>query len=107
MEVASFRKKELISNYIILGIFAIVSLAPILVLIFNAFKPAVEFGTNPIGLPNNITFQNFPDAWVQGEYSKIFFNSSVVSSCSLILIRDSPYDSNFVCFKSFIRSLIK
>ena len=48
MEVASFRKKELISNYIILGIFAIVSLAPILVLIFNAFKPAVEFGTNPI-----------------------------------------------------------
>ena len=55
MEVASFRKKELISNYVILGIFAIVSLAPILVLIFNAFKPAVEFGTNPIGLPNNIT----------------------------------------------------
>ena len=77
MEVASFRKKELISNYVILGIFAIVSLAPILVLIFNAFKPAVEFGTNPIGLPNNITFQNFPDAWIQGEYSKIFFNSEI------------------------------
>ena len=85
MEVVSFRKKELISNYIILGIFAIVSLAPILVLIFNAFKPAVEFGTNPIGLPNNITFQNFPDAWVQGEYSRIFFNSFKLVFGTLIL----------------------
>lgn len=85
MIVSNFRTKEAIPNHIILISFALLAILPILVLFFNSIKPFSEFGLNPLGPPSEIRIQNFPDAWVAGEYSKIFFNSSKLVIGSVIL----------------------
>ena len=85
MIVSNFRTKEAIPNHIILISFALLAILPILVLFFNSIKPFSEFGLNPLGPPSEIRIQNFPDAWIAGEYSKIFFNSSKLVIGSVIL----------------------
>ena len=85
MIVSNFRTKEAIPNHIILISFALLAILPILVLFFNSIKPFSEFGLNPLGPPSEIRIQNFPDAGVAGEYSKIFFNSSKLVIGSVIL----------------------
>ena len=75
MIVSNFRKKEAIPNHIILLIFASIAIFPLLVLVFNSVKPFNEFGLNPLGPPSTFRFENFSDAWVAGEYARIFFNS--------------------------------
>ena len=77
MLVSNFRRKEAIPNHFILILFALLAVLPILVLFFNSIKPFSEFGLNPLGPPSEIRLQNFPDAWIAGEYTKIFFNSEI------------------------------
>ena len=72
MLVSNFRRKEAIPNHFILILFALLAVLPILVLFFNSIKPFSEFGLNPLGPPSEIRLQNFPDAWIAGEYTKIF-----------------------------------
>jgi raffinose/stachyose/melibiose transport system permease protein len=87
MIVAKYRRREVISNYIILIIFALIAILPLAVLLFNSIKPQMEFGVNPLGPPSEIRFENFSEAWVKGEYAKVFFNSLklVVGSVFLCL----------------------
>ena len=74
MIVAKYRRREVIPNYIILSIFALIAILPLLVLIFNSIKPQAEFGINPLGPPNELRLENFSEAWVKGEYAMVFFN---------------------------------
>ena len=85
MLVSNFRRKEAIPNHFILILFALLALLPILVLFFNSIKPFSEFGLNPLGPPSEVRLQNFPDAWIAGEYTKIFLNSSKLVFGSVIL----------------------
>jgi len=85
MIVAKYRSREVISNYIILIIFALIAILPLAVLIFNSIKPQMEFGINPLGPPSEIRFENFSEAWVKGEYAKVFFNSLKLVAGSVLL----------------------
>ena len=85
MLVSNFRRKEAIPNHFILILFALLAVLPILVLFFNSIKPFSEFGLNPLGPPSEIRLQNFPDAWIAGEYKKIFFNSAKLVFGSVLL----------------------
>ena len=85
MLVSNFRRKEAIPNHFILFLFALLAVLPILVLFFNSIKPFSEFGLNPLGPPSEIRLQNFPDAWIAGEYTKIFFNLEKLVFGSVIL----------------------
>ena len=85
MIVSNFRKKEAIPNHIILLIFASIAIFPLLVLVFNSVKPFNEFGLNPLGPPSTLRFENFSDAWVAGEYARIFFNSFKLGIGSVFL----------------------
>ena len=85
MLVSNFRRKEAIPNHFILILFALLAVLPILVLFFNSIKPFSEFGLNPLGPPSEVRLQNFPDALIAGECTKIFFNSSKLVFGSVIL----------------------
>ena len=85
MIVAKFRKRELVSNYIILTILALTCILPIMLLFFNSIKPQEEFGINPFGFPLSIRLENFVDAWIIGEYAQIFLNSTKLVIGTLIL----------------------
>ena len=53
------------------------ALGPLLVLIFNSLKSFNDVGTNPIGLPRNFIFDNYANAWVQGEFATTLTNSVI------------------------------
>lgn len=78
MSQARFKQKAAITNHIILIILALTIILPILVLVFNSIKPQAEFGTNPLGFPHKPRLMNYYDAWVKGNYSRVFLNSSIL-----------------------------
>jgi raffinose/stachyose/melibiose transport system permease protein len=75
-----FRKKgkpNLAPNYIILSLLVLFSLGPMVVLLFNSVKNNLELGRNPLGWPSQFYPQNFPEAWVQGEFAITMMNSVI------------------------------
>ena len=60
---------------------------PILWMVLSAFKTQSEFAVNPsYALPEGLYYQNFIDAWTTGKMGIFFFNSTVVTLVSLVLI---------------------
>jgi len=60
---------------------------PIVWMVLSAFKTSSEFAVNPsYALPQGLYYQNFVDAWTTGKMGIFFFNSTVVTLVSLVLI---------------------
>lgn len=57
---------------------------PLIAAILISVKPIEEFTLNPIGLPDKIRLQNFPDAWIKGKFSTLFLNSFIVTVSTII-----------------------
>jgi raffinose/stachyose/melibiose transport system permease protein len=76
----------LFSNYLVLVILTIFSLAPIVILGFNAFKSNVEVGQNPLGPPQAIQWSNFPRAWEQGDFGLTTRNSATLVIGTVIAV---------------------
>ena len=73
------REPSKIPYYVILIILALFALGPLVVVVFNSLKSSAEIGRNPLGLPLNPVFQNFPDAWSQGDFSTTLVNSTILT----------------------------
>lgn len=74
------RKRDinLTPNYIILILLTAFALGPLLVLGFNSLKSPAEIGRNPLGLPTEIIWQNYPTAWEVGNFSTTMRNSLIL-----------------------------
>lgn len=67
-------------------IYAVVSLYPVLWLIFYSFKNNNEiFVTNPFGIPTKLHLENYTKAWSQYDVPTYFMNSVIVSVVTVIL----------------------
>jgi raffinose/stachyose/melibiose transport system permease protein len=74
----SRRTPSPLPSYIILLLLALFVAGPLVVLSFNSLKTTREIGANPLGPPNKIQLQNFPDAWNKGRYAITIRNSVIV-----------------------------
>jgi len=54
------------------------------VLVFNSLKTSAEIGRNPLGPPLSPVFQNFADAWTQGNFSTTIVNSTILTLGTII-----------------------
>lgn len=70
--------------YVILVLLALYALGPLLVVVFNSLKSNAEIGRNPLGLPLSPVFQNFPDAWSQGDFSTTLINSTILTAGTVV-----------------------
>ncbi len=61
--------------YLVMGVFAFMTIAPIVWLVLNSFKTTQEFPLNRLGLPRNWTTANYPGAWKLGEFDQLIGNS--------------------------------
>lgn len=61
--------------YLVMGVFAFMTIAPIVWLALNSFKTTQEFPLNRLGLPRNWTTINYPGAWKLGEFDQLIGNS--------------------------------
>jgi raffinose/stachyose/melibiose transport system permease protein len=79
----SKRTPSLTFNYLMLILLAIFVVGPLLLLLINSFKDTKEFTTNPFGLPTVWRWQNYPDAWQQGNYALTIRNSAFITGVSV------------------------
>jgi raffinose/stachyose/melibiose transport system permease protein len=78
------REPSKIPYYLILVILALFALGPLVVVVFNSLKTNAEIGRNPLGPPLSPVFQNFPDAWTQGDFSTTMVNSTILTLGTII-----------------------
>ena len=63
--------------YLVMGLFALMTVAPIIWLMISSFKSTTEFRINRIALPHVWTTVNFVGAWKLGEFDKLIGNSVI------------------------------
>jgi len=63
--------------YVVMGIFAFMTIAPLIWLVISSFKSTTEFRINRVGLPHVWTTINYPGAWKLGEFDKLIGNSLI------------------------------
>ncbi|MBL8162473.1 MAG: carbohydrate ABC transporter permease [Anaerolineae bacterium] len=78
------RAQSNIPNYIILSLLALFALVPIAILFLNSLKTTVEIGRNPIGLPEEIRWENYSEAWKEGGYAITIRNSVLMMSLTIV-----------------------
>lgn len=72
------RKVTLVPNYVVVILLTIVALGPLVVLGFNSLKDSAELGSNPLGPPKQMIWENYPQAWEQGNFSTTVRNSAIL-----------------------------
>ncbi|MCR8642485.1 carbohydrate ABC transporter permease [Paenibacillus sp. N1-5-1-14] len=71
--------------WVIITIYALLTLYPLIWLFISAFKTNEEFFSRPFGLPTTLHFENFTRAWKVAGMGTAFVNSIVVTAISLVL----------------------
>ncbi|TAH75014.1 MAG: carbohydrate ABC transporter permease [Anaerolineaceae bacterium] len=67
-------------------LYAVISLYPVIWLIFYSFKNNSEiFVTNPFGFPTTLRWENYAKAWSQYDVPTYFMNSLIVSGVTVAL----------------------
>jgi len=72
------RRSNLAPSYIILVLLLGFALGPILVMGFNSLKNPKEMGANPLGFPQQPVWENYPNAWVKGNFALTTRNSALL-----------------------------
>ena len=70
--------------YVLLCIMGFFTLSPIAILLFNSLKTNAEIGTNSIGIPTHLHFDNYITAFLQGDYGDALRNSTILALGTMI-----------------------
>jgi raffinose/stachyose/melibiose transport system permease protein len=112
------RHRPLILNHGILILLVLFSILPLVSLVFNSVKSNAEIGRNPLGFPQTIQFENFGNAWEQGEFAKTVGNSVILVAATVTsvlilaglasygLARRKPPGSDIFMFYMLVASTI-
>jgi len=71
---------------IILVTSTVVMLAPIIIMVFSAFKSTPEIFKSPFGIPDFTNIGNFTKIWTQTNFVRYLLNSFIVTGASMALI---------------------
>jgi ABC-type glycerol-3-phosphate transport system permease component len=69
----------------ILVVVAVVALYPLVFTILNSLKTRTGYAQNPLGLPFDLTFENYADTFVRMDVPRLLFNSIVTTGGGLLL----------------------
>jgi raffinose/stachyose/melibiose transport system permease protein len=78
------RRESLAPNYIVLILLVAFAAGPLLMIAFNSVKSAAEIGRNPLGLPQQFVWQNYPEAWKVGNFALTMRNSLVLVAITVV-----------------------
>ena len=77
MSATQRERRTKILSYALLLAFAVVYIAPLLVLISASFKTLPEFFRDPTGLPTGINLENYTEAWKLANFPQYLLNSLI------------------------------
>jgi len=63
--------------YLVMGIFAMMTIFPIIWLIINSFKSNAEYYLSKLALPHGLQFVNYSGAWNVGDFKELIGNSFI------------------------------
>lgn len=69
----------------VLWIYAIFSVAPLLLMVSNSFRSMQDMARDPLGLPTSLNFGSYQKAWVTASFETYFVNSMIVTIVSVAL----------------------
>lgn len=75
-----------ILKYVVLIFFALLILFPVYMVLSGSFKTEFELYDNVFGLPDKLQWGNYVRAFVDGNLSKYYLNSIIVTVVSIVLI---------------------
>ena len=84
----SLKNKRLLSiapNYIVLILLFIFAVIPLVILLINSVKSRAQIGLNPFGLPEEILWSNYLDAWQQGNFATTMRNSIFLTGTTVLV----------------------
>src|SRR5260370_36366341 len=70
---------------LLLGSMVLASLAPLLLVLINAFKPHGDIVQNPLSLPGSLAPTNFRAAWIGGNFSVGLVNSLLLTGTTALV----------------------
>ena len=73
-------------RYLILSILTAFEIFPLLLVIFNSFRPDSEVKASPIGLPHIGFFDNYVDTWRMGQYGRAYLNTFFIMFFVIIIV---------------------
>jgi len=79
-----FARKVL--TYGVFAFFVLMSLLPILWLLYSSFKPLSEILMNQLALPHHWTLQNYAGAWKLGRLGIYFINSIIYTTVTTVAV---------------------
>ena len=71
--------------YVALTLLAIFSVGPLVVLGFNSLKTNAEIGSDPLGPPSTLHWDNFSRAWNEARIGQGLTNSAVITIGTVLL----------------------
>jgi raffinose/stachyose/melibiose transport system permease protein len=71
--------------HIVLWGYAALTLFPLVLMIYNSFRPTADLYVNPIGVAQHLTAHNFVEAWQVASFGRYFGNSLLVTLGSVAL----------------------
>ncbi|MCX6068167.1 MAG: carbohydrate ABC transporter permease [Chloroflexi bacterium] len=72
------RRVSLLPNYIVISILLVFALGPLMVLVFNSLKAPADAGSNLLGFPKKLIWENYPNAWNTGNFVHTLPNSVIL-----------------------------
>lgn len=69
----------------VLVVVAVVALYPLAFTVLNSLKTRTGYAQNPLGLPLDITFENYADTFVRMDVPRLLFNSIITTGGGLLL----------------------
>lgn len=78
------RTKSFYMAVAVLVVLAIISLAPLLLVLINSVKTHAEIMQNPLALPTTLHFENFSYTWKNGNFTEGFLNSFQVTGAAIV-----------------------
>lgn len=66
-----------IGAYILMFVFAILTVFPLIWLLYSSFKLNAEIVLHPLGFPRSLTFYNYTESWAKGHLGTALINSFI------------------------------
>jgi raffinose/stachyose/melibiose transport system permease protein len=78
------RQKAGIGGWIVLALLLAFAIGPLLVFVFASFKTQAELAEDPLGLPAQLLWSNFADAWTQAAMGQGLTNSFIIVAGTVV-----------------------
>jgi raffinose/stachyose/melibiose transport system permease protein len=74
-----------VATGILLWGYAVVALAPLVLMVVSSLRTEQDLAGRPLGLPLHPAFENYANAWTEGSFSTYFVNSAIVTVGAVLL----------------------